>query len=191
MTAFLVQHKGFAVFSLILFMLAGLLFFVSFSDGRYGAAISALFVPVLLIILVISVHSESKKPLSDRLHPWKPWKLPYITTSRGLWLRAGFSSLVILTVCSSSIILFRLLDGDWSHSAVTWTILSLLSPLYFYSLYRRRYESTSGTDKIGTRSSELRHMDEPVVLTPRQYRVIASIIFAVFVGAVVMERLLP
>ena len=28
-------------------------------------------------------------------HPWKPWKMPYTTTSRVLWLRAGLTPLVL------------------------------------------------------------------------------------------------
>ena len=31
-------------------------------------------------------------------HPWKPWKMPYTTTRRALWLRAGLASLAAAAV---------------------------------------------------------------------------------------------
>lgn len=76
----------------------------------------------------------------DAFHPDRPWKIPYTTTRRGLWLRVGFST--SLGVCIFAIIASVLVLSTTAQPpfmVLLGLLLVLRIPHLYWSL-RSRYE---------------------------------------------------
>lgn len=76
----------------------------------------------------------------EAFHPNRPWKLPYLTTRRGLWLRVGFST--SLGVCVFAVIASVLVLGttaQYPFMVLLGLLLVLRIPHLYWSL-RSRYE---------------------------------------------------
>ena len=149
---------------LLLFVLASTAWaLVSWSvrDGDYGMVMfgaGALLLIAALIFLFILRPRVSFETLDGRtsvkfgfdrtqhgerphdFHPWKPWKMPYTTTRRALWLRAGLVALLPVAI------LFWLnLRLGLGAPLVTASVLLVAIPLEYWRL-RRQYEPVQNAD---------------------------------------------
>ena len=138
----------------------------------YGFLLVMSLSAAILAVIFISAYRDSNKPLAERLHPAKFWKMPYETTSAGLWSRAAFSAVAAFLMYAGMMSLLWIMGGlDVAFASVMGIQFPFWIP-YFYWDARRRYEPAHAnqTDVI---NPLLRHSDNPRKPSRRERWIIA------------------
>lgn len=148
--------------------------------GDYVLAIILL--GAMFFIVGMFIVDRCRPELSHRdLHPSKLWKMPYVTTSRGIWVRVSFITLMSLALYS---ILGSVLV--WTTTArppflIMLGALFLLRVPYLYWSMRGRYALASGASGANRPIESLVYRGEASV--NRLVKVLGPTVMAVF-GAV-------
>ena len=94
---------------------------------------------------------------SKDFHPSRPWKIPYMTTPGGIWLRVGF--ITVVSICVFAVLASILVLGTTAQTpfmALLGSLLVLRIPHLYWSM-RGRYEVMQTENAVGTIQSVLRY----------------------------------
>ena len=96
--------------------------------------------------------------LGDKhFHPSKPWKMPYMTTSNGLWLRVGFKTiagLIVHAILATLLLLTTTAEPEFMVLLGSFFIVRI--PHLYWSM-RGRYEPVENIDGTGVTRHELQY----------------------------------
>ena len=152
------------LFSLFFYVAAGfILAVISWSAIKHYAVshdpILAIALMGMMFFIVGNFFVDRWRPeLGDKhFHPSKPWKMPYLTTSNGLWWRVGFKTIACLIVHAILATLLLLTTTAEPEFMVLLGSFFIVRIPHLYWSMRGRYEPVENIDGTGVTRHELQY----------------------------------
>ena len=149
---------------IIFYLTAGfLLALISWSAINHSSVTSEPILAIALMGMVFFIIGNFfvdrwRPELRERhFHPSKPWKMPNLTTSNGLWLRVGFKTIEGISVHASMATLPLLTTTAEPEFMVLLGSLFIVRIPHLYWSMRGRYESVEIVDGKGVTRHELQY----------------------------------